>query len=717
MKKIFLLLAILVTAFANAQTYTGTTKAGKYEMYTPRVSQNKSDSLVVWNGQTKELKYLKGSDFINQNTPFIPLAGTDSISPVFGPIKNISSYDIYDTDNNKLASLANDGGGDAFLQIGNSLLSSVQLSTLGINLKKNNTGVPAVNFNSSDITQSYNLKVPNKASGTDYTIATIEDVSAATGNFVPYTGVTNIKPITGNLILKNSNGTNINLLQNASGIGSVEVFDNTDSNVISSALSPQGVTFKQFGEQEYSILRDESALRVDGSTSMFFEGLKADIDLSSRTPSNKFIYAQRSYVDNAISTNTPVGVEGSIPVWQSGVLSTIPSELSYDTTNKRFSFGTQAALNPDANSNFKYKLGNGPTTGFDFYSTFRVSENRTTANNFNGFEANIYTTLSGNSTARARAGKFVSNIILNNFNSSNSGGGGEGLEAVTRVTGLGTLNVAVGAYTRILIDDNNANVNTAVNFIAPTNSATAAHPFAYSAGVILSEQAATNTTNAANLVIGTPMADVGDMLTNARWTGNYSIWNEGVNKNYFKSFLGINNIAPTEMLDVVGNIKATGTVNAGGLTIPTGTFSVTGGSASNVIRGDGSLATISNTVQNQVISGYVTGSNTPVTATNTVRTAIQDLQAQITALTPLTATATLDFPSTLTATSSDLTINVTNAVVGKPVYLGPNVAAVVANTSYTAFVSAAGIVTVRLNNYSGAAVNPASSTFTVNVTK
>jgi len=80
----------------------------------------------------------------------------------------------------------------------------------------------------------------------------------------------------------------------------------------------------------------------------------------------------------------------------------------------------------------------------------------------------------------------------------------------------------------------------------------------------------------------------------------------------------------------------------------------------------------------------------------------------------LSGTATLDFPNTLTQTSSDLTITVAGAVVGNAVSLGTP-AAPNANSSYTAFVSAADTVTVRFNNYSAGAINPASGSFTVKV--
>lgn len=60
----------------------------------------------------------------------------------------------------------------------------------------------------------------------------------------------------------------------------------------------------------------------------------------------------------------------------------------------------------------------------------------------------------------------------------------------------------------------------------------------------------------------------------------------------------------------------------------------------------------------------------------------------------ITASAILDFPSTDKGRSSDLTIALTGAVVGKVVVLGVPTGSVIANTDYTAWVSAANIVTL-----------------------
>jgi hypothetical protein len=83
----------------------------------------------------------------------------------------------------------------------------------------------------------------------------------------------------------------------------------------------------------------------------------------------------------------------------------------------------------------------------------------------------------------------------------------------------------------------------------------------------------------------------------------------------------------------------------------------------------------------------------------------------------LTATAVLDFPNTVTLTSSDLTVAVIGAVSGDVVLLGVPTVSVNASSCYTAFVSAADTVTVRFNNYSAAPVNPASGTFRVSIVK
>lgn len=81
------------------------------------------------------------------------------------------------------------------------------------------------------------------------------------------------------------------------------------------------------------------------------------------------------------------------------------------------------------------------------------------------------------------------------------------------------------------------------------------------------------------------------------------------------------------------------------------------------------------------------------------------------------ATATLDFPNTAAGTSSDLTVTVPGAQDGDIVCVGVPNACVLSNSCYTGWVSAADTVTVRFNNYSSGAQNPASGDFNISVTR
>jgi hypothetical protein len=81
----------------------------------------------------------------------------------------------------------------------------------------------------------------------------------------------------------------------------------------------------------------------------------------------------------------------------------------------------------------------------------------------------------------------------------------------------------------------------------------------------------------------------------------------------------------------------------------------------------------------------------------------------------ISGSAVLDFPNTAGNSSSDLTIAISGVILGDVVSLGvPNAAALI-GTCYTAWVSAANTVSVRFNNYSAGAKNPASSTFKIKI--
>jgi len=91
-----------------------------------------------------------------------------------------------------------------------------------------------------------------------------------------------------------------------------------------------------------------------------------------------------------------------------------------------------------------------------------------------------------------------------------------------------------------------------------------------------------------------------------------------------------------------------------------------------------------------------------------LETAKQDILNNITLL---TGTSTLNFPDTATGLSADLTMTVSGAVVGDYVVIAPPTGSILANTSYTGWVSASNTVTVRLNNYSAGSANPSSGSF------
>jgi hypothetical protein len=83
----------------------------------------------------------------------------------------------------------------------------------------------------------------------------------------------------------------------------------------------------------------------------------------------------------------------------------------------------------------------------------------------------------------------------------------------------------------------------------------------------------------------------------------------------------------------------------------------------------------------------------------------------------LTALADLDFPNTNAQSSSDLKIEVAGAASGDVVTLGTPGEAVLPNSSFTAWVSLDGVVTVRFNNYSPAPLNPPAGRFRVLITQ
>lgn len=78
----------------------------------------------------------------------------------------------------------------------------------------------------------------------------------------------------------------------------------------------------------------------------------------------------------------------------------------------------------------------------------------------------------------------------------------------------------------------------------------------------------------------------------------------------------------------------------------------------------------------------------------------------------LEGTVALDFPSIAAAASATLTVNVPGAVVGDAVIVsGADAAGPTAGLLFTAWVSAAGVVTVRATNVTAAPVDAAVANF------
>lgn len=163
----------------------------------------------------------------------------------------------------------------------------------------------------------------------------------------------------------------------------------------------------------------------------------------------------------------------------------------------------------------------------------------------------------------------------------------------------------------------------------------------------------------------------------------YGIYQAGASdRNFFGGLVGIGATVPTALL----HIKA-GSASAG-----TAPLKFTSGS---------NLTTPENgAVEYDGTNYFVTSANTRYTLAKT-----------------LTTTAALDFTSTAAQSASDLTVTITGAADGDAVSLGIPNAAVNGNSSYSAWVSAANTVTVRFNNYSSGAIDPANGTFRISIIK
>ncbi len=169
-------------------------------------------------------------------------------------------------------------------------------------------------------------------------------------------------------------------------------------------------------------------------------------------------------------------------------------------------------------------------------------------------------------------------------------------------------------------------------------------------------------------------------------SGNWGIWNNSAYNNYSKSpwAIGFSSLTVPKAKVHIG--AGTATANTAPLKLTTGVAKQTTLEA-GAVNYDGTDIYLSDATLNYSIAKGIKGS------------------------------ATLNFASTAAQSSSELTLTVTGATDGDIVQLGVPNAATNANSCFTAWVSAANTVSVKFNNYSSAAIDPASGTFKIIVLK
>lgn len=136
---------------------------------------------------------------------------------------------------------------------------------------------------------------------------------------------------------------------------------------------------------------------------------------------------------------------------------------------------------------------------------------------------------------------------------------------------------------------------------------------------------------------------------------------------------------------------------------------------SGASQGSFTLGTVSAYVYGRNGGPLELGASIPFIVPNATASTHAINKGQFDAVLLASVSAVLDFPATATGSNSDLTIAYTGAILGDIVNLGVPFASVVSGGTYSAFVSAADVVTVRFNNYSVASLNPASGTFKVKI--
>lgn len=335
------------------------------------------------------------------------------------------------------------------------------------------------------------------------------------------------------------------------------------------------------------------------------------------------------------------------------------------------------------------------TTGVDNTSVGYVSlQNNTTGVRNTGIGAG---TLANNTTGANNSATGASALQLNTTGSNNTVAGSNALRLNTTgnnnsVFGsyasyyntIGVSNAAIGPYA--LYSNDSGSYNIAVGLNAAYHSVAADNNIAIGTNALYTNVAGIN-----NVALG-------------HYAGNTL---DGGNNNIL---IGANiqpnvSVSASNQLNIGNWIYGDNGKIGLGVAIPTARLQVAAGNSSTppvlLTQGTNTSTPVNGAVEYNGSNYFATTGSVRYTLAKT-----------------LTATASLDFNSTAASSSSELTMTLTGAADGDAVSLGIPGAAVMPNSSFTAWVSAANTITIRFcNNDAANPQNPASGTFRISLIK
>ena len=299
-----------------------------------------------------------------------------------------------------------------------------------------------------------------------------------------------------------------------------------------------------------------------------------------------------------------------------------------------------------------------------------------------------------NVSADVTASGQTARAILATAQTANSGTIAYGLDA--NVASTGNTGTATGVRATIT-GTSSTNIgfatSIAVNTAATTNT-----------GVSVSVSGVSTNVGGAFSVTGAATTNTGLAVSVSGATSNYAALFTAGN-------VGVGTATPAQLLTIQnGNILIANNNNVASEL----RFAEPSGSGSNftAFKAQAQASDITYTLPASLPVAAASGTSFGNAILETSDTGLQAWRQQ-----SVSVTASLNFPATNAQQSSDLTITVTGAAIGDCVSLGVDSTSVLANSCYTAWVSAANTVTVRFNNYSTGSQNPATGTFKVIVTK